>query len=576
MSDIKGTIAGGAVGGKINIGQGKDGKSAYEIALANGFKGTEAEWLESLKAEADKTYVQKENLIKLLEPYGIVFASGKGNTNASYTRTQFPTSDNGNTSGQINLTANKTYNIELKEMGGKAGHVFMYGADGTYKGYFALRNESLIRPILHIVNGVAHHPISKKVLATDISYIHISAEQPDKTKFPVMVWETDSPEESRTEWLGVNEKPKVFYSTDNQMLSKKQKDDVLLARDKARFDNSFNYIAYSSVTGSEGAINTAKHYEWAAKQGVFSALKGDVRPTLDGELIMCHDAGFTLSTGGHTVTSDGYIKDASGNVVNEAYITKYYGKVKASYDATTGTYSTTDEIIEPVSGGTKVTGVTTTEGYQLYSATVNNETIYYVDILDTFPIENLCKEQCLALKHLGRVDNYVCDFDTYIRTCKKYGKIAFITIRDKYITEIVVPKMLEVLDKYNMRKNCIINSFTHSTLKIVRQFDDNIMLSQVIQSDNELKVDYINNAINLGVCLICCYDSVKSDKYEALNKAEAQAAIALARAYDIRLYEAIVDDATDIDKMLEYGIVGAQMEVVPNIATLPSAEEVSY
>ena len=31
--------------------QGKDGKSAYQIALDNGFVGTETEWLESLKGE---------------------------------------------------------------------------------------------------------------------------------------------------------------------------------------------------------------------------------------------------------------------------------------------------------------------------------------------------------------------------------------------------------------------------------------------------------------------------------------------------------------------------------------------
>ena len=31
---------------------GKDGKSAYQIALDNGFVGTEKEWLDSLKGEA--------------------------------------------------------------------------------------------------------------------------------------------------------------------------------------------------------------------------------------------------------------------------------------------------------------------------------------------------------------------------------------------------------------------------------------------------------------------------------------------------------------------------------------------
>ncbi|MFT3992444.1 MAG: hypothetical protein QM680_13650 [Luteolibacter sp.] len=34
-----------------NIGLGTDGKSAYEVAVANGFAGTEVEWLESMKGE---------------------------------------------------------------------------------------------------------------------------------------------------------------------------------------------------------------------------------------------------------------------------------------------------------------------------------------------------------------------------------------------------------------------------------------------------------------------------------------------------------------------------------------------
>ena len=38
--------------------QGKDGKSAYQIAVENGFIGTEAEWLESLKGN---DYILTEN-----------------------------------------------------------------------------------------------------------------------------------------------------------------------------------------------------------------------------------------------------------------------------------------------------------------------------------------------------------------------------------------------------------------------------------------------------------------------------------------------------------------------------------
>ena len=45
---------------------GKDGKSAYQIALDNGFVGTEEEWLESLKGQAydDTAIVNDITVIK--------------------------------------------------------------------------------------------------------------------------------------------------------------------------------------------------------------------------------------------------------------------------------------------------------------------------------------------------------------------------------------------------------------------------------------------------------------------------------------------------------------------------------
>lgn len=62
MSDVTGTVAKsgklkGTVATKSTLNgilqavYGSDGESAYEIALRNGFEGTEAEWLESLKGE---------------------------------------------------------------------------------------------------------------------------------------------------------------------------------------------------------------------------------------------------------------------------------------------------------------------------------------------------------------------------------------------------------------------------------------------------------------------------------------------------------------------------------------------
>lgn len=50
MSELKGTVAtSGAIQGNLQGLYAKDGYSAYEVALLNGFEGTETEWLASLK-----------------------------------------------------------------------------------------------------------------------------------------------------------------------------------------------------------------------------------------------------------------------------------------------------------------------------------------------------------------------------------------------------------------------------------------------------------------------------------------------------------------------------------------------
>ena len=53
MADIVGTIATeNTLTGNLNAVLGKDGKSAYEVAVSNGFVGTEADWLKSLVGQS--------------------------------------------------------------------------------------------------------------------------------------------------------------------------------------------------------------------------------------------------------------------------------------------------------------------------------------------------------------------------------------------------------------------------------------------------------------------------------------------------------------------------------------------
>ena len=52
--ELSGDITGEELKKALNLENGADGKSAYEIAVDNGFEGSETEWLESLKGKDGK------------------------------------------------------------------------------------------------------------------------------------------------------------------------------------------------------------------------------------------------------------------------------------------------------------------------------------------------------------------------------------------------------------------------------------------------------------------------------------------------------------------------------------------
>ena len=76
-NEIKGTVATvGNISGTLSVASGFDGESAYEVAVKNGFEGTEAEWLESLHGESG-VYVgtgdMPEDCNVQIDPNGEVF-----------------------------------------------------------------------------------------------------------------------------------------------------------------------------------------------------------------------------------------------------------------------------------------------------------------------------------------------------------------------------------------------------------------------------------------------------------------------------------------------------------------------
>lgn len=412
-------------------------------------------------ANADFEYIQKPNLYDGAWELGrYVYETGKKYTGeaSSHCRNVNP----------VPLDPEKGYNLAVK-----SGH-------RTQDPFYVYRYDAEMN-FLSIVTGKANSVVHIEGASFVCFHIAEYGNRYPDTPLNVMVWECDNENQSYTEWLEYGEKGS--YTKSKLLIEEENIAKAMLSRDRARFDDSFNYIAYSNVTDSGYWINSVEHFKWAAKQP-FTALKGDVQPTSDGVLVMCHDDGFSLNDAGQVV----------------------------SYNASTAT-----------------------------------------------PIHSMTSEQCLALLYNGGTQ-HICSFDEYVKTCKKYGKIAFITIRNNYMEE-VVPALFSVLDKYNMRKRCIINSFTFGSLQAVRNVDNNITLHQVLNSGETISISAINRAIELGNCMIGGFSFPNLGRFDVLDAS----AVEYAKANDIRLYVAMVSSMEDIDLLMEHGISGAQMLIVPNL-----------
>lgn len=256
-------------------------------------------------------------------------------------------------------------------------------------------------------------------------------------------------------------------------------------------NSKYNYIAYSQIASDKGPINTKEHFEYAGSINKYTALKGDVRPTKDDELIMCHDPGFTLE---------------------------------------------------------------------------NNKIVKY-DSNNSILITDITKNQAISLYHKTKYNGKECrviDFETFIKICAKYNKIAFITVRNDNV-DVVVNKVMQVLNKYDMVDKSIINSFNYNTLQKFRDSNNNIMLSYVVYEDGFTKAT-VDKVEKLNNCLISLFvfqkESERENVLKKLESGKLRKIIDYAEENDIAIYSAINSNKQDGNgELSKYGISGSHFSL---------------
>ena len=204
-----------------------------------------------------------------------------------------------------------------------------------------------------------------------------------------------------------------------------------------RIKNEILNISYSKLYDLDIPWNTTELYRAACDAG-FDGIKGDVTPSLDGKLIMCHDSHFAF--------------DENGRVLEP------------------GCEGVTEKNIEDM---------TYDECKSLEYALTN------------------------AYKKFGYYPK-VAGLEDLISVCKEKGKFLYITVRDNKI-DMCVDEVYRLLTKYDMTRNCIINSFSPDTLTAMRNKDREVCLSLVFGPDEQLTRKEVDIAASLGNCVVCVF-----------------------------------------------------------------------
>lgn len=134
----------------------------------------------------------------------------------------------------------------------------------------------------------------------------------------------------------------------------------------------------------------------------------------------------------------------------------------------------------------------------------NGKIITY-DASNNTPIRTMQSADILALEHaMNDLGAHPCTIDDYLRICAKWGKVAFVTIRDADI-DVIAPILLAALKRWNLQHKAIINSFTLASLKKVRNLDRYVWVNLV--TEGLLSDKHYSNAADLYPCALSPYST---------------------------------------------------------------------
>ena len=180
----------------------------------------------------------------------------------------------------------------------------------------------------------------------------------------------------------------------------------------------------------------------------------------------------------------------------------------------------------------------------------------YLDAFDAAsfrPWREMGEEEASSLRHAATMDPVIL-FDEYLRICRRYGKIAFICLRDEFPAEAAA-RLLETMEKYRMKERCTVSSVRISSLRAVRDADGGVLLSLALAPSEKLTEAAVDAAWALGAAMISAFDFPDYGRDGVLTGE----VLSYARKMDVRICDGVLTNAADLDLVEKLGLSGALM-----------------
>ena len=176
-------------------------------------------------------------------------------------------------------------------------------------------------------------------------------------------------------------------------------------------------------------------------------------------------------------------------------------------------------------------------------------------------IHNMTYQQCLSLEHgstkaFNHLGYYahVCGLEDFLKICKEYGIIPYITFREEYIPE-TANELFRLLKKYGLTSRAIINCYhTLPVARAVKAINKDILVCYTIDKESKTGLtltQQIESTKDEGLEILC----FNLEEIETLTNDDVE----FAANHGIRLYGWSMTSYEMYQDMVSKGLVGFQI-----------------